>query len=126
MRISDWSSDVCSSDLKARDLDDTRAGEHGNAGAARPVRREPPGPRAAHLDRGATALPAIARGVSMAPARPRLSLRQHSGPGRCTNTHGCRRMAGPIFRHWTKPLHDTTAPLLLTGDRKSTRLNSSH
>src|SRR3546814_4933477 len=78
MRISDWSSDVCSSDLdfffrtsrfstlglnarrslcrrgvrlgdgvaevpvegrrvriKARDLDDTRAGEHGNAGAAR-------------------------------------------------------------------------------------------
>src|SRR3546814_15219686 len=69
-----------------------------------------------HLDRGATALPAIARGVSMAPARPRLSLRQHSGPGRCTNTHGCRRMAGPIFRHWTKPLHDTTAPLLLTGD----------
>src|SRR3546814_8294363 len=106
----DWYSDLCPSDLgdgvaedpvegrrvriKARDLDDTRAGEHGNAGAARPVRREPPGPRAAHLDRGATALPAIARGVSMAPARPRLSLRQHSGTGRCTNTHGCRRKIG--------------------------------
>src|SRR3546814_13704365 len=79
-------------------------------------RREPPGPRAANLDRGATALPAIVRGVSMAPARPRLSLRQHTGPGRCTNTHGCLRLTCPIFLPPPKPLHHTPAPLLLHGD----------
>src|SRR3546814_14896166 len=110
MRISDWSSDVCSSDLtfsgpseedfffrtsrfstlglnarrslcrrgvrlgdgvaevpvegrrvriNARDLDDTRHGEPGNAAAARPVRCAPPGTRAAPLHRGTPAPPPL-------------------------------------------------------------------
>src|SRR3546814_1620495 len=33
MRISDWSSDVCSSDLEAADALDALAGEHGNIDA---------------------------------------------------------------------------------------------
>src|SRR3546814_11259857 len=41
------------------DLDEARAGEHGNAGAARTVRSPPLGTRAAHLDRSALSVPRI-------------------------------------------------------------------
>src|SRR3546814_2926464 len=104
MRISDWSSDVCSSDLKVR-ADTVR--RNGMAGTADTVARS-------------SLSPATRRGNPAAVAFVRESLLRQDPVGYAAH---CEALAE------AQPAdHAAIAcpTLLVTGDRKSTRLNSSH
>src|SRR3546814_5976563 len=109
MRISDWSSDVCSSDLAARALE--KFVEHGRpcGPAARDARR--------HCPRVARAAIAAAIAVVIAARAPgALALVRQNGkapPPPCQDRH-------PVF------IGGRTEKNSGKRDRKSTRLNSSH
>src|SRR3546814_8652235 len=105
MRISDWSSDVCSSDLRAVRLvvSGVAVEVFEDAVVAVACHREFPGNGPWQVWRGLVSIPKTRR-----PARPR----------------------GPALR-WCNASHNPPALRLgrarhAVGDRKSTRLNSSH
>src|SRR3546814_10070873 len=102
MRISDWSSDVCSSDLLARD---DLAGEPlGDRGLA--------DPRVAHIER-----------VVLGP--PAEDLNRPFDFGVAADQRIDQSLAG--FRVQVDAIRfERIAALLCGRDRKSTRLNSSH
>src|SRR3546814_2250368 len=108
MRISDWSSDVCSSDLRGADVDllaDAPAvEERGGDGGEEPARHDIAKP--AQAERGRP-------DIAAEPER-RIKLRlRRADAGR-----GGRQRA--FARPHVRPLGNGL------GDRKSTRLNSSH
>src|SRR3546814_5450353 len=103
MRISDWSSDVCSSDLPARKERHGRRGVEQQAQGRRPRRIRLPG----HVGRKA--------GFGEAQFLPNLGIAQPAD-----DLEGLAQL---------DPVLDEDAPtveLLARADRKSTRLNSSH
>src|SRR3546814_2410022 len=124
MRISDWSSDVCSSDVGSSDLQVHRRGCQGDRlqGSQHPApepdreRQDRPEPHHRHQ----VALPA--------PARHRRQARALPGPdsvyGQPQHLNASSRredtdflpLQGEGFKHESRPF----------GDRTSTRLNSSH
>src|SRR3546814_1069553 len=110
MRISDWSSDVCSSDLP-RDLLHAphRAVLHG-ADRGRGMADRQPRPTGRHAGRGVAA-----GGFTIClPGQAAAAVgRWPAGPGR-----------GMLSAWWMKR-HDREEAVA-AGDRKSTRLNSSH
>src|SRR3546814_7962416 len=118
MRISDWSSDVCSSDLAAKDRQLSR-GHRRAEGGARELRRRPP----AVADRPARNLQPDAR-------EPRRSgdARRHTRPpgGRDAPRRADYRARRREPRQSPELRARVTGAEPADGDRKSTRLNSSH
>src|SRR3546814_10740086 len=101
MRISDWSSDVCSSDLHASECAELSW-----------VHMPAPGRQVHLLQMG---------GCGFRRFRPRYR--------RCLNQAGTPCRTSNALFDWKEPAMPTSwssADLLLPKDRKSTRLNSSH
>src|SRR3546814_4784622 len=117
MRISDWSSDVCSSDLKAGSHHDLRAGIFAAAGPLGPTLGAV-GLRALSLalekNMNSIGIPATA---AMPPSK-RYVVRQPKSSNRKTVSSGTNDEAIPVEQSVTA--RDRPR------DRKSTRLNSSH
>src|SRR3546814_7683195 len=119
MRISDWSSDVCSSDLRGGRLDARRLGI-GAAGQYRHRGAAPAEPAAARNRTGPVRNGARPGGDRVVPAsdRGRATIAADSSsppPGRRPGA------TGPAGWHETSGADPSR-----TEDRKSTRLNSSH
>src|SRR3546814_3901161 len=128
MRISDWSSDVCSSDLQPAPQpgaggDDRAVRARLAAGAARAGMDAVGTVDAAGgaTDRGAdgTARQAARTALARAPAASRPGRRTRPGADRAG-----RRL--PAVRGVLQPGRDRADAVADAGDRKSTRLNSSH
>src|SRR3546814_7015244 len=111
MRISDWSSDVCSSDLALHDFVQPR---HHPAHDCSPVAR-------AAIRAAASVLPSYSSALSVSALRRDTSHGLFapwlSGPYTSTDMF-------PVAKR--SIISATTPPLGAAGDRKSTRLNSSH
>src|SRR3546814_4702233 len=99
MRISDWSSDVCSSDLM-------------NLGAGRVVMQDLPRIDAAIADGSFARIPALQEAVA--------TLKKSGG------TAHVMGLVSPGGVHSHQDQIAALAELLAEADRKSTRLNSSH
>src|SRR3546814_2799943 len=116
MRISDWSSDVCSSDLRAPDAGPKAGGAHPPPSSA---------PRAVrHWEDGAAKMVAFrdpARSGRGCP--PSLAQSAHRKRGKLPYAARQNPMASVLARPNLCPAEDGR---LATLDRKSTRLNSSH
>src|SRR3546814_6333555 len=130
MRISDWSSDVCSSDLHDMAPGGDRHVQYvpGDAAAAADQLDDHIGIRTrGHFRR--VVVPAIGGQID-APVAPRVARRNGRHDQRSTATRGQQvRLPGQQLK---RPAADGTEPgdcdleRLAHGDRKSTRLNSSH
>src|SRR3546814_1350071 len=115
MRISDWSSDVCSSDLHARELA-MRAGLRGPTRADIPFMIEAAAKTAWATDKGMT----IAIGVVTALREARILLPSISTIERASSAGRARARKQAAYAL----IADLSAEQVQ--DRKSTRLNSSH
>src|SRR3546814_7830171 len=106
MRISDWSSDVCSSDLKA---------EHriGNKAVARQPRHQD-SPSRTILSETCTAICPPRR-----PMRPR-------NIGTTPQRSSILELGVAFSSSWLPSIHSSTLPRGISKDRKRKRLNSSH
>src|SRR3546814_2955089 len=117
MRISDWSSDVCSSDLKLRS-------KNFNVGDAAPPQRAK---GLANEDMLDNPLPQGRVDRVHLNVGHELSFCRLVDPGRATSGAAACRKYGAADRHLSRVVralkrHDDPAKI----DRKSTRLNSSH
>src|SRR3546814_9984257 len=112
MRISDWSSDVCSSDLCGTGR---AAHEHGVGGreesTTAPDRSETPAPASRSAPDSLTEPPSRSH-----PFRPPFIASSIAAIALAVLHLQALRLAGQIFE----------ADVVAIGDRKSTRLNSSH
>src|SRR3546814_4369306 len=116
MRISDWSSDVCSSDLAPFV---PVLAEH----LARHARR-----RAVVAEEGLQLEPGT---IHVAPGTAHVRLSERRGRHVISlddkpAPSGCRPSADPMFEAVAAHFGSAALAVVLSGDRKSTRLNSSH
>src|SRR3546814_7336587 len=115
MRISDWSSDVCSSDLRAIDIENAAL-----AAVGMKMRRQDAGRVAGLEHHRAGAIAEQHAGASVTPVK---QAREHFG-----TDHQCalRLAAGDEFVSHCQCVDEAGADRLHVQDRKSTRLNSSN
>src|SRR3546814_4425646 len=114
MRISDWSSDVCSSDLAPRIIlvGDSAGGNLALSTCQRAAQIDAPRP---------TAVVLFSPWVDLSLASPSLEANQSVDP--FFNTGRLSGLLGAYLQAAEDPSGPDVSPIL---DRKSTRLNSSH
>src|SRR3546814_9925952 len=116
MRISDWSSDVCSSDLQAATLAKAREEAQGIVGAATARMQEESAARLAVLDED------LGKRISEAEAQ----IASAASAASAELDKLAAAAAADIVARLTGQQAGEDAPLPEAADRKSTRLKSSH